>query len=312
VSFSGIAPALRGGAMSDRRYGRSTGLMASRRRCAAARWGRAVLVALAWTATCATATPLRADEPAPRGATADDLGASIAVRVENGNHRSFRHEEPTTGELRTYQARVYGGIGIALGYERPIDDAQVWSSSLHVDYFRSLLFTSGARRLGETVDTTAQRGSLLAGFRWHPGGAAAPSIGAAAGFSAMDFEFDMPEADTDDDREMQLATGDYTLLQAGLAGHATVWRFGLALHGSYLHGLRAAWFGSREPGELPRGFDALATVHYRLLPWLDLLARANVTALWLRLAPLAARPGDEPARVRDLYLSFGVGGRARF
>jgi len=52
-------------------------------------------------------------------------------------------------------------------------------------------------------------------------------------------------------------------------------------------------------------------VDYRLLGWLDVFARGGVTLLFLRLAPVAGRPTDAPADVRDLYFTLGIGARAR-
>ena len=87
--------------------------------------------------------------------------------------------------------------------------------------------------------------------------------------------------------------------------------FAFSVRASYLMGLRTGEFGGRVPLEQPHGLDALAVVEYRLLDWLDLNLRGGLTLLWLRLAPLAARPDDDPAGVRDRYLSLGLGARAR-
>jgi hypothetical protein len=252
----------------------------------------------------ALAAPVRADDLA-------DSQISIGLRLENGNHRSFRQEEPSTGEVRTYDARVYGGLGLELAYDQPFPET-AFALSLSADYFRSLLFTSGARRLGKTVDTTAQRGEVVVGLNARP--ALTPnstSIGLHAGVGAMGFDFGMPSPENDDDRTMQLASGNYTLMRAGAGARIPVAALALSLRGSYLLGLRTGEFGGRTPLEQPHGFDALAVVDYRLLDWLDITLRGGLTLLWLRLAPLAARPDDDPAGVRDRYLSLGLGARAR-
>jgi hypothetical protein len=254
----------------------------------------------------ALAAPARAEDHAEPGPQ-----LAIGLRMENGNHRSFRHEEATTGEVRTYDARVYGGLGVELAYEQPFAGTP-FSLSLSADYFHSLLFTSGARRLERTVDTTAQRGDVVIGFSARP--SATPdstSIGLHAGLGAMGFDFAMPGPESEDDRTMQLATGNYTLARAGAGARIPVSAFAFALRGSYLMGLRTGEFGGRVPLEQPHGLDALAVVEYRLLDWLHLTLRGGLTLLWLRLAPLQARPDDDPAGVRDRYLSLGLGARAR-
>jgi hypothetical protein len=263
----------------------------------------------------AAAAPLRADALPDASAVdaeaAEDSRFSIGVRVENGNHRSFRQVEPTTGEVRTYDARVYGGVGVELGYDQSFaEDRLSWS--LHADYWRSLFFTSGARRLGRTVDTTAQRAGAVAGLSLHPRPTPdSASIGLLAGIFAMGFDFAMPRPQTSDDSEMQLATGNYTLVSAGVGARVPVSALAFSVRGSYLLGLDTGAFGGRKALTHPDGFDALALVEYRLLPWLDVTLRGGVTLLWLSLAPLAARPEDAPATIRDLYLALGLGVRAR-
>lgn len=260
-----------------------------------------LLVAFVSSATLsAVAAPVRADE-------LSDARISIGVRVENANHRSFRQLEPTTGEVRTYDARVYGGVGVELGYDQSFAENR-FSWSLGADYWRSLFFTSGARRLGRTVDTTAQRAAAVAGLSLHP--VATPdsaSVGVLAGIGAMGFDFAMPSPRSTDDRTMQLATGNYTLVSAGVGARVPLSPLVFSVRGSYLLGLHTGALGGRKALEQPDGFDVLAVVEYRLLSWLDITLRGGVTLLWLRLAPVAARPADAPARARDLYLALGLG-----
>jgi hypothetical protein len=273
-----------------------------------------LLLALALSASLAPATRLRADEPLAanesRAEGENGLGLSIGVHVENGNHRMFRHFEPTTGEARRYDARVYGGIGVALGYDRPLA-GHLLACSLRADYWRSLLLASAARRLGRSVDTTAQRIGGLAGLYLHPAATAgSASIGLVAGVAVMTFDFAMPPARDDADETMQLATGNYTLWSTGIGARLPLSELRLSIRGSHLLGLRTGAFGTREAQDRPHGVDGLAIVDYRLLPWLDVSARAGVTLLWLSLAPMEARPTDEPASVRDMYLAFGLGATA--
>lgn len=275
---------------------------------------RAWIAALALSAALTPAARLRADELDHRSASQaraeSELGLSIGVHVENGNHRSFWQLEPTTGEVRTYDARVYGGIGVSLGYERPLAD-HLLSWSLHATYWRSLLFTSGARRLGRTVDTTAQRMSGLAGLYLHPGANAdSASIGLVAGIAGMAFDFAMPAPRSGDDETMQIASGNYAVWNTGIGARLPLSELALSIRGSHLLGLHTGAFGARAVQDQPYGFDALAVVEYRLVPWLDVSARGGVTLLRLSLAPLEARPTDAPASVRDLYLAFGLGATA--
>jgi hypothetical protein len=247
------------------------------------------------------AAPLHAD---------DRSGLSIGVRAESGNYRSFHQFEPTTGEVRTYRARVYGGIGLSLGYEQWF--AQGWLSwSLCVDYWRSLFFTSGARRLSRTVETTAQRTSAIAALSLHE--AAAPqgaSVALLVGAGDMSFDYALPSPRTKDDAAMELATGDYTYATAGIGGRIPLAALTLFVRSSYVAALHTGSFGSRTAQNQPHGFDALATLDYRLLPWLELSLRAGYTLLVFRLAPLPARSTDAPARVQDEYLVFGLGAKA--
>jgi len=271
------------------------------------------MLALALSASLASAARLRADDVAGNAAHAEaesDLGLSIGVRVENGNHRSFRHLEPSTGEVRRYDARVYGGIGVSLGYERPLAD-HLLSWSLRVDYWRSLLLSSAARRLDRAVDTTAQRMSGLAGLYLQPAATAdSPAIGVVAGVAAMGFDFAMPPPRSDDDEAMQVATGNYAVLSTGVGARLPLAELALSIRGSHLLGFHTGAFGARDVQDQPYGFDGLAIVDYRILPWLDVSARAGVTLLWLSLTPLEARPTDEPASLRDMYLAFGLGATA--
>jgi hypothetical protein len=255
------------------------------------------------------AAPLRAqDRPASAQTAAADAnwGLSIALRVENGNQRSFRQLEPTTGETRTYRATVYGGVGVSVGYERSFGHDQL-SWSLSADYWRSLFFTSGGRRLGKIVDTTAQRMSALAGLALHPADAQGGTYGwLLAGIGAMRFDFALPN----DDETMELATGDYTYASVGFAGRVPVSALTLALRSSYLMGFHTGAFGAREVKDQPQGVDALAALDYRVLPWLDLGVQGGLTVLWLRLDPLPVRRKDAPAEVRDLYVVLGLTAKA--
>jgi len=275
---------------------------------------RALLLALALSASLASARRLRADElVAPNRShveAEDGLGLSLGVHVENGNHRMFRHFEPTTGEARRYDARVYGGIGVALGYERPLAD-HLLSCSLRAEYWRSLLLASAARRLGRSVDTTAQRMSGLASLYLHPAATAdSASVGLIAGIAIMTFDFALPPARSDADETMQMATGNYTLWSTGIGVRLPLSELGLSVRASHLLGLRTGAFGTREVQDQPQGFEGLAIVDYHVLPWLDVSVRGGLTLLWLSLAPMEARPTDEPASVRDMYLAFGLGATA--
>ena len=244
----------------------------------------------------------------------DQLGLSAAVRVENANQRSFRHHEPTTGELRTYKARGYGGVGVSLAYERRFAAREV-SWSLAADYWRSLFFTSAARRPHVIVETTAQRMSAVAGLSVHPEDAPeGTSAGVLAGVGALRFAFELPAPESRDDETMELANGDYNYVSVGIAGRLAlpVLPLAFALRGSSLVGFDTGNFGARRVRGRPFGFDALAALEYRLLPWLELALQAEMTGFVLRLEPLAARPRDAPASVRDLYLSFGLAAKIRF
>jgi hypothetical protein len=263
----------------------------------------------------AAAAPLRAEDrvagPQSTAAKRDQgLGLSLTLRAENGNHRSFHQLEPTTGEVRTYKARVYGGVGVTLGYERAFaPDSLSWS--LSADYWRSLFFTSGARRLGKVVDTTAQRMSAVAGLSLHP---ADPQLGTygwlLAGVGAMRFDMAMPSPRTADDEAMELATGDYSYASVGFAGRLPFGQLALSGRSSYLVGFHTGSFGTREVKQQPQGIDALVALDYRVLPWLDLSVQGGLTLFWLRLRPLAARKTDAPAQVRDLYLLLGLAAKA--
>lgn len=255
----------------------------------------------------ALAQPLRAQQ-------GDDLGLSVAVRAENGNQRTFRHYEPTTGEVRTYKARFYGGVGVTLAYERRFA-ARELSWSLSADYWRSLFFTSAARRPHQVVDTTAQRVSAVTALSIHPAGEPeGTSASVLAGVGAMRFDFDLPAPQSRDDETMELANGDYNYASAGIAGRLALANvpLALALRGSSLVGFDTGSFGARAVRGRPFGFDALAAIEYRMLPWLELALQAGMTGLVLQLEPLAERPEDATARVRDLYVSFGLAVKARF
>jgi hypothetical protein len=271
---------------------------------------------IAWVASSLllfVPAPLRADEGA-RAATEDSaygLGLSLGVRGENGNHRIFHQLEPTTGEVRTYKARVYGGVGVTVGYERSFGPGELaWS--LSADYWRSLFFSSGARRLGEVVDTTAQRMSVVAGLSLHPADSSRRTYGwLLAGVGAMRFEFDLPSPDSADDEAIELATGDYDYASIGFAGRLPLSPLALSARGSYLVGFHTGQYGSRAIENQPHGFDALAALEYGVLPWLDLSLQGGVTMLWLRLKPLPARRTDAPAEVQDSYFVLGLAAKAR-
>jgi len=243
--------------------------------------------------------------------TSDAPELRVALLGEGGNHRLFRQFEPTTGEVRTYSARVYGGVRAAVGYQQPL--VQQLSLTVDADYFLSLAFTSGARRLGKPVGTTAQRMNAVVALSLRLlHSLQAPSLALRAGAGAMRFAFDMPSPQSADDKEAELVNGDYGFIRAGLGlGFPLgVLRFGVT--GDYLHGFFAGDFGTREPAKSPTGFDAATSLDYHLLPWLDLALRGNLTLLLLRLAPLPQRPTDAQAEVRDLYLAFAAGACARF
>jgi len=259
------------------------------------------------------AAPLYAQERPASAQTADSepgLGLAIALRVENGNQRSFRQLEPTTGETRTYKASVYGGVGVSVGYERSFGHDQL-SWSLSADYWRSLFFTSGVRRLGKTVETTAQRMSAIAGLALHPADAQRGTYGwLLAGIGAMRFDFALPSPRSRDDETMELAAGDYSYASVGFAGRVPFAAFTLSLRSSYLIGFHTGAFGAREVKDQPQGVDALAALDYRLLPWLDIGVQGGLTLFWLRLDPLPARKKDAPAEIRDLYVVLGLAAKA--
>ena len=71
----------------------------------------------------------------------------------------------------------------------------------------------------------------------------------------------------------------------------------LSVRSSYLAGFHTGSLGSRTAQEQAHGFDALGTLDYRLLSWLDLSLHAGFTLLVFQLAPLPARATDAPARV---------------
>ena len=273
---------------------------------------RARLAACVLSATWLIApAELRADDSASAG-SAHGWEFSLALRAENGNHRSFRQLEPTTGEVRTYNARVYGGVGVSVGCEHAFTQSDL-SWGLSADYWHTLFFTSAARRLGTPVDTTAQGMSATTSVSLHPfAGPDGASIGLLAGIGAMRFDFALPpprEGDADD-ASRELAEGDYRYLSAGLGGRLPFTPLALSLRGSYLLGLHAGRFGSRRARGQPNGLDALAALEYRVLPWLDLSLQAGVKLFLLELAPLPARPNDEPAEVRDLYFVLGLAAKA--
>jgi hypothetical protein len=269
----------------------------------------------------AAPAPLRADEAPPRSAgtvpltrdSGEDWRFLLGVRAESGNHRSFRQREPTTGEVRTYNARVYGGVGVSVECERSLVGSPL-SWGLSADYWHSLFFTSAARRLGTTVETTAQGMGAITSVSLHP--VAEPdgsSLALLAGIGAMRFDFAMPppRAGDEDDASRQLATSNYSYASAGIAGRLAFSPLAVSLRGSYLLVLDTGRFGSREARGQPHGADALAALEYRLLPWLDLSLQTGVKLFVLELAPLPARPGDAPAEVRDLYFVLGLAAKAR-
>ncbi len=277
--------------------------------------GARALAALLFALVLASTASLRADDRAagaaePAASAVEDTGLWLSLRAESGNHRSFRQFEPTTGETRTYDARVYGGIGVALGYEHGFDASplSVW---LTADYFRSLAFTSGARRLGRTVETVAQRMNAAAGLSLYPWGADETAFDVLGGIGAMTFDFTMPAPDDEDDRSMQRATGNYTLLRTGVGARTPLSVLSLSIRGSYLAGVHTGKFGARSAADQPQGFEAAAAVEYRWLSWLEVGIFGGLTLLWLELAPLPARPTDAPASIRDRYLVFGIAAKAR-
>jgi hypothetical protein len=254
------------------------------------------------------AAPVRA-EPSQH-ADYDALGLTLGLRMEHGNLRSFRQHEPATGEVRRYDARVYGGVGVSLGFERSLVGELSWS--VGADYWQSLIFTSGARRLGVPVDTTAQRFSALAALTLHPLNSSGATAGVHAGIGVMRFGFELPEAKSRDDEEMELATGDYDYASAGVSGRIPLALLGLTLRGSYLLGFHTGDFGARAVDEQPHGFDGLAVLDFPVLPWLELSLRAGMTVLAFKLVPLTTREEAGSAAVRDRYFTFAVGARARF
>ena len=244
------------------------------------------------------------DEP-PEPVSTQGLGLWFAVHGEGGNLRFYRHFEPSTGEVRTYTARVYGGVGFALGYA--LDLSSAVSVVAVADYARSLALSSGARRLGKVVETRAQRVNAALGLALRPSGEQGLSLAPMVGVGAMGFDFSLPAPQSRDDATMHLATGNYTYLRLGLQAELPLSPARLCLGASYLPVFETGAFGSRRVAGSPQGMDGSLALYLRVLPWAELYLRAGASLLRFELSPAPERPRDATARARDLYLRFGLG-----
>ncbi|MDH5673884.1 MAG: hypothetical protein OEZ06_17130 [Myxococcales bacterium] len=236
-------------------------------------------------------------------------GLRLGLYTENGNHRWFRHYEPSTGEVRRYSARVYGGAGASLGYFGWLAQDR-WSWWIGADYFRSLLFSSSARRIEQVVDTTAERIDVSTTLLWHPYGTAL-ALGPISGVGALGFDFAMPEVEGIESQELELATGNYDYVRVGLSTHYRAAPFTLTVGGSHLRVVETGRFGNRQVDAQPLGGELNCLLGVDLASWLGLSLRSTGRLLLFELAPHPARPGEQPAAVRDAYLSFALGVEGR-
>lgn len=229
-------------------------------------------------------------------------GLTATAWAEGGNLRYFRQFEPSTGELRTYRARVYGGLGIQVGYQVPLTIERL-SIAAALNYFHSLGFTSAGRRLGRTVPTRAQRmGGRMALQLRVVESKDSVRLSAQLGLARMGFDFDMAE-----EADMQLATGNYSYLEPGLGVTVPVGAFTGSLRLSYLAALSTGDFGNRKALHQPHGVSGTLVMHFAVLPALDLMVRSRATIWRVRLAPLPDYGLHESAKVIDTYISFGLG-----